>query len=303
MSLDLLDNKDNESQNSLIDDFDKKSLANSISMTEEENKEPLINTYSLDKDLEKVQKNRDTSFESSKNSDNKQENYILNLGSSEEDLNTFNKSSNLTNNKESITSNENNKMATEKNDQQEKEEFHITNYIEKLDKFDKEFSKKIHDFTLPKNVEYIVYIFARMFNPDLITSYLVIILSYKSLNNEPYFVLKPIISTVASLVFSLVLKKFLGRPRPEPSKISTRMIDLRKHEKNCSMPSGDSIQAGNWAVLIYLYSGFDIGFLIVPFVMFARIYYYCHYLFDTIVGALLGSFISLIVNIIILYTF
>jgi membrane-associated phospholipid phosphatase len=188
-----------------------------------------------------------------------------------------------------------------KDDNKEKEVNKFENYLNQLDKFDKNFSKKIHDFTLPKIAEYIVYIFARMFNPDLITSYFIIILSYKSLNNEHYFILKPIISTIVNLVLSLALKKYIGRPRPETSKISSRLFDLRKYEKNCSMPSGDSIQAGNWAILIYIYTGYNIGFFIVPFVMYARIYFYCHYLFDTIIGSLFGIFISLNINISIIY--
>lgn len=99
------------------------------------------------------------------------------------------------------------------------------NYIENLDKFDKFLSKKIHDTKLPKITEYMVYMFARIFNPDLITSYLVIIFSYKSINNEPYFILTPIISTIGSLVISIALKKYIKRLRPEPSKISSRIYD------------------------------------------------------------------------------
>ena len=36
------------------------------------------------------------------------------------------------------------------------------------------------------------------------------------------------------------------------------------------------------------------GFFLVPFVMFARIFYFCHYVFDTVIGALMGFFISYI---------
>jgi len=88
--------------------------------------------------------------------------------------------------------------------------------------------------------------------------------------------------------------------RPNYSKKSKRIFDLRRHEKNCSMPSGDSFQAANFSIIIFFYFNSNIGFYILPFVMFARIYYYCHFLFDTIVGALLGlissSFMYFIVN-------
>jgi len=313
MSSKSLDNKEKQSQNNEIDSFDKKSLANSVSLTldnEEIKEENLFEKFPIEKEKEKKE---DLSSESSKNDKNK-ENDIINLNSNSSDSGDINflkkqlkekinkdklNENNIINNKEEMEISAD-KTTFIENDK-EKVLCPLANYISKLDKFDKDFSKKIHDFTLPKIAEHIIYLFARMFNPDLITSYFIIILSYKSLNNEPYFILKPILSTIANLVFSLALKKYIGRPRPETSKISSRIYDLRKHEKNCSMPSGDSIQAGNWAILIYLYSGYYIGFLFVPFVMYARIYFYCHYLFDTIIGALFGIIISLNINILIIY--
>lgn len=302
MSLEILEkiNKDNKSSNSDFDDFDKKSLANSISIPEQTTNEPLFNTESKDNiaiQTEEKNLNRDLSSNNSNNSN--AENNIINLGgnscsASDENLNE--KENNLINNN-------NNKKEMNKSSISEKSEKseNLENYLTQLDSFDKKFSKKIHDLTLPRNLEYFIYFFARMFNPDFITSYLIVILSYKYYTNEALFILRPLLSTLATLIFSLFLKKKIGRPRPIPSKISKRIVDLRQHEKNCSMPSGDSIQAGNWAVLIYLYLDFSFGFLFVPLVMFARIYYYCHYLFDTIVGAILGSFISLLINIVIIY--
>lgn len=284
-----------QSLNSDIGSFDKISLAKSISIEED-----LLNSNK--KDI------RDNEKELSKNNENdsSEGNDIINLGSVSDFFAINLQQSEAINNKEininkisSFNQSELLSNKAKKNFLQKITEEHID--LEKLDKFDKEFSKKIHDCTLPKNVENIIYLFARMFNPDLITSYLVIIMSYKTFQNEPLFVLKPILSTIVTLLISLYLKKYIGRPRPEPSKISQRNYDLRKYEKNFSMPSGDSIQAGNWAIIIYFFTGYDFGFIIVPFVMFSRIYFYCHYLFDTIIGAVLGSLISLLINILIFY--
>lgn len=289
MSNELIEEKHEKSLSYDIDNFDKKSLASSVSLNHQEKKitEQQISNKSDCKEIEKETNLNDLSSNSNiSNEESNQKYNLINLGSSSYDTNQENKESNQKNEIQNITPFE------EEN----------TNYLHNLDKFDKEFSKKIHDSTLPNTLEYIVYLFARIFNPDFITSYFVVILSYKTYHNEPLFVLKPLISTLISLVISSILKKYFERPRPEPSKISKRIFDLRKHEKNFSMPSGDSIQAGNWAMIIYFYTGNDLGFIFVPFVMYARIYFYCHYLFDTIIGALLGSFISFIINIIIYYT-
>ena len=61
------------------------------------------------------------------------------------------------------------------------------------------------------------------------------------------------------------------------------------------MPSGDSLQAGLWSMILLLYFNFYYGMLFVPLVMFARCYYQCHYLSDTVIGALLGMKISYLI--------
>jgi len=168
--------------------------------------------------------------------------------------------------------------------------------LEKLDIFDKSLSQIIHDLNLGRNMDMLIYIFARLFNPDFIVSYFLVILSYKIyINNDYLFIIKPITSTVVCLGVTLYLKKYFGRERPNYSKISKRIYDLRKYEKNCSMPSGDSLQAANFSMIFYFYFESTIGFYIIPFVMFARVYFYCHFLFDTVVGATLGIFWSTLV--------
>lgn len=168
--------------------------------------------------------------------------------------------------------------------------------LEKLDNLDKSLSQIIHDLNLGRNMDMLIYIFARLFNPDFIVSYFLVILSYKIyINNDYLFVIKPIISTVVCLGVTLSLKKYFGRKRPNYSKISKRIYDLRKLERNCSMPSGDSLQAANFSIILFFYFDSTLGFYIIPFVMFARIYFYCHFLFDTVVGVTLGIFWSSLV--------
>ena len=172
----------------------------------------------------------------------------------------------------------------------------ITLLLHKVESLDKYFSLMIHDLHLSRNFDFFFYIFARLFNPDFISSYFLFILSYKIYSdNDYYFVFKPMASTVFCLAITLFLKKHFGRRRPDYSKKSKRIFDLRKLEKNCSMPSGDSLQAGNFSIILFLYFNSTIGFTIIPFVMFARVYFYCHFILDTIVGAILGIFLSTLV--------
>jgi membrane-associated phospholipid phosphatase len=167
------------------------------------------------------------------------------------------------------------------------------NILKKLDNFDKEISLKIHNLELNKLLEIIVFIFARMFNPGFVICYFLLILfqTYTT-ENHKLFILKPLTHTLLILITSNRLKKWLARPRPLKIEKIRRISDLRQHEKNCSMPSGDSIQAANFAIILYFYYNTTIGFFLIPGVMFARIFYFCHYVFDTIVGASLGIIIS-----------
>ncbi len=165
-----------------------------------------------------------------------------------------------------------------------------------LDKLDKSTSHYIHCLTLPTPLEYPIYLCARLFNPDFISTYLITILLTKSyLHNDNYFFLKPLTHTLTCLIITLLLKKHFARPRPLNRLNIKRITNLRKHESNCSMPSGDSLQAANFAVIIYSYYGNTLGFSIVPLVMFARIFYHCHYIFDTIVGILIGFSLSYLI--------
>jgi membrane-associated phospholipid phosphatase len=62
-----------------------------------------------------------------------------------------------------------------------------------------------------------------------------------------------------------------------------------------SMPSGDSLQSANFAMMMILYFENNIKFLsllFIPMSMTGRVFYCCHYWFDCIIGAFFGIFIS-----------
>jgi membrane-associated phospholipid phosphatase len=171
------------------------------------------------------------------------------------------------------------------------------NILAKCDKFDKKLSNYIHEMEVNIWVEIIIYIFARIFNSDLIIAFYLLLFLYQSIFNQNYyFVIKPLIHVFVIFILTGILKYSLKRPRPEINENVKRKYNFRNKETNFSMPSGDSMQAANFAIicLFYLfgnYIGF-IGFIIIPLVMFARIFYFCHYLFDTIVGAIVGLTVS-----------
>ncbi len=168
------------------------------------------------------------------------------------------------------------------------------NVFTKLDYYDKYFSNYIHEMEVNIWLERIIYIFARIFNSDLIIVFYILLFLYQYfINDKIFFVLKPLIHVFTVFILTGVLKYTIKRPRPEINERVRRRYNVRKKEKNFSMPSGDSMQAGNFAVVILLYFESYYGFIIVPFVMFARIFYFCHYLLDTIVGVFIGTSISL----------
>lgn len=166
-----------------------------------------------------------------------------------------------------------------------------------LDYYDKLLSDKIHSLELPKYLEFFIYLCARLFNPDFITSYLIIIFYYKYLYFQDwFFVIKPLVHVLSLLIITLILKSLIARPRPNKKKLF-RLKDLRENEKNCSMPSGDSLQCANFCIIMFVYFNTNMVLYILPFVMFSRIYYFCHYIMDTLIGAALGLVLSYLVYI------
>ena len=184
---------------------------------------------------------------------------------------------------------------SEKTEEKTKRVSFIKNTLTKIDTLDKKISNYIHTLELNKILENIIYIFGRLFNPDIMTIFYLSVLFYQMIINKNYFyIIKPLIHLTVALILTMILKYSFKRPRPEINSKVKRLHNLRIKEKNFSMPSGDSMQAANFAIvaLFYFHISF-LGFLIIPFVMFARIFYFCHYFFDTLVGALIGGGISL----------
>ena len=170
----------------------------------------------------------------------------------------------------------------------------IKSFLSKIDSFDRNISSYIYELELNKIFENIIYIFGRIFNPDMMIIFYSLVFLYQLFRyNNYYYLLKPAIHVFTVFILTGILKYIIKRPRPEINKKPRRLYNLRKKEKNFSMPSGDSIQAANFAIMALFYFKISFfGFILLPFVMFSRIFYFCHYLFDTIIGAIIGLSVS-----------
>ncbi len=133
-----------------------------------------------------------------------------------------------------------------------------------------------------------------MYNPEFVTIYFIIILLYTSIKyKDYYFFVKPLLHVIVGVIFTVILKKVINRKRPDLNNKIKRIFNCRSRETNGSMPSGDALQSALFSIILIKYFGIYWGIFTIPFVMFSRIFYFCHYLFDTIIGAILGILISL----------
>ncbi|CAI2380831.1 unnamed protein product [Moneuplotes crassus] len=172
-------------------------------------------------------------------------------------------------------------------------------------------SRSIHRLQLGI-MEYILVFFGFIFNQYLI--WLVPFYIYKSCfdNNVPNEIIVRIDSSkqeetqvaavmiifyLVSVVFTVIstqsCKKIFGRVRPSMVNMNQK-FNLRKLEGNCSMPSGDTAQAANWSVFMAVNFCIENSFNQYLFlhawvpIAFARIYFQCHWVSDTVVGAAIG---------------
>ena len=95
---------------------------------------------------------------------------------------------------------------------------------------------------------------------------------------------------LSGVVITSAIKRVTRRVRP--GKTANRLVNLRFMERNFSFPSGDSFQAACMATFLNATLSTDSVMLLIPIVMFARVYFGFHWVGDTIAGALLGIIVS-----------
>ena len=165
--------------------------------------------------------------------------------------------------------------------------------LSKLDLMDKSLSTPIYKLETNCLIEFLIYSFARLFNPDFMACYFILMFAYHAIVYKNYFfIIKPLTHVLVILIVTLVTKHIIGRPRPQIMEGVKRRFNCRSKETNCSMPSGDSMQCASFAIVWIFYFNHFYGLLLIPFVMFSRVFYFCHYLMDTVVGTIMGLLVA-----------
>ena len=96
-----------------------------------------------------------------------------------------------------------------------------------------------------------------------------------------------------TLIVILPLKALLGRDRPQRIKSVRRICNMRDIEHGKSMPSGDAAACAFFCASYWYLFGFTwFGLICVPFCALGRVYTHCHWIGDTIVGAMIGILCS-----------
>ncbi len=171
---------------------------------------------------------------------------------------------------------------------------YLKNCINYLDNLDKQISKPLHKYTPNFIVECIFYVFARLFNINSVIFYLLCVLVYSFIKyKNGYLEIIQICHVICGGIFTIVIKIIIRRPRP---RIKVKK-NFKLKENTHSMPSGDTLQAAIFATMIILYFKCYLRFfalLLIPAAMLGRIFYNLHYLFDCIIGAILGISISIV---------
>jgi len=146
--------------------------------------------------------------------------------------------------------------------------------------------------------EYVVFLLAVAFNPCVLPFLWAAALLLFPFSTQLVFTC--ICSVLLTLVLTLILKKALGRPRPHynSARGAQLLFNFRGRETNCSMPSGDSAQAGLFWAFLVLHAGLSVPLACMCAfgTMLARVFYMCHYWGDTAVGVTMGVLVSLLLR-------
>jgi membrane-associated phospholipid phosphatase len=164
-----------------------------------------------------------------------------------------------------------------------------SSFFSKITNFDKKYSEIIHKTEVNIITEFFLFISARLYNPECVLIYFIIMFYYSNF----IFILKPLTHVIICLLITILMKHYTKRIRPKLYENIKRRFNVRDREKNCSMPSGDSMQAANFSIIFYCYFGKIFGFFLIIPVMISRIFFCCHYIMDTIVGVIIGFSVSL----------
>jgi len=101
-------------------------------------------------------------------------------------------------------------------------------------------------------------------------------------------------AAVVVLIWTMIplglLKGLFKRQRPISDLGSARMVVVRSHvySENDSFPSGCCGLVAATSSVFAVWTGNDAWMCLIPLAMFIRVYFHCHWFFDTAVGACIG---------------
>jgi len=173
-----------------------------------------------------------------------------------------------------------------------------------FDRIDKHFSGYLHRMNLGI-IDYLLVIPGLICSSHCVPG--IIILTYLTISIK--FGIFFTISSVLTVVLTEIMKKNTQRDRPDFHTINSRHMNLRSLLTNFSFPSGDSAQSAVLAFVFYYYYSnnnnnnhnhnnllpSELYLLIMPIVMFARVYFGCHWISDVLIGASIGATLTTIV--------
>jgi len=174
---------------------------------------------------------------------------------------------------------------------------HRHRLLNKLEKLDHYVSYHIHQLQWGIIGDTIILIPALLFSAYSIP--ILIFLSFLLVPLPIAIIL--VIGCITTLFITANLKKYTRRIRPGLHVVSNyRNYNIRAWEKTNAMPSGDSAQAGLWLTILAIYTHNPYFYIFIPFTQFGRVYFACHWVGDTIIGAsigiLMGNLLSYIRN-------
>lgn len=183
--------------------------------------------------------------------------------------------------------------------------------LKRIDALDRHLSDKIHRKRSSRSEDVIVAFFAQAFGSTFVSCQWQIQRPHSPPNQMPVTIIITslltrsfdmfsllTLSSIATVLSTNLIKRLCGRPRP---KIQPRAFDFRTKLTNHAWPSGDSAQAAvfSTAISLYLIAQGLPSELVIPAAiavslaaMYARVHFCCHWIGDTIGGALIGSFVT-----------
>ena len=169
----------------------------------------------------------------------------------------------------------------------------MASIIRYLHRKDLEYSSAIYSFYGGEFFKYTNYMFSCFFMEELIIGTIFALHFYFG---EDWYLTGAYFFTFSfNLLMTLVTKKMIRKNRPEIETlpVTPKTVFFRKKQTyNGSMPSGDTIQAWTLGLFALMYLPSWKFWLVSPVMImtpFSRVYLYCHFISDTIVGAVFAS--------------